>query len=91
MNRINLFRSLHRHFCSIQSGTRSSGACAESAGKPRQVSVHLKIFLAYHFLQGHTSLMISAYRIGDPRALMALRVFLRLTAMDVCCGPPSLR
>jgi hypothetical protein len=47
--------------------------------------------LANPFDQVHTSLMMSGYRIGDPRALVALRVFLRLTAMDVCCGPPSYR
>lgn len=26
----------------------------------------------------------------NKRALITLAVFLRLTAMDVCCGPPSL-
>jgi hypothetical protein len=34
---------------------------------------------------------IHAYRLGHARALVALRVFLRLTAMDVCRGPPTLR
>jgi hypothetical protein len=28
---------------------------------------------------------------GSVRARIALRVFLRLTAMDVCCGPPIRR
>jgi len=26
----------------------------------------------------------------NKRALITLAVFLRLTSMDVCCGPPSL-
>jgi len=28
---------------------------------------------------------------GNKRAKISLTVFLRLTAMDVCCGPPSVR
>lgn len=47
--------------------------------------------LAYSAYQSDTSVVIPVYRIGDARALVALRVFLRLTAMDVCCGPPTLR
>ena len=35
----------------------------------------------------HTDSVTQFYR--SPRALISLRVFLRLTAMDVCCGPPS--
>jgi hypothetical protein len=27
----------------------------------------------------------------NPRARIALAVYLRLTPMDVCCGPPILR
>jgi len=29
------------------------------------------------------------YQIANSRSHVSLRVFLRLTAMDVCCGPPS--
>jgi hypothetical protein len=29
------------------------------------------------------------YQIANPRGHISLRVFLRLTAMDVCCGPPT--
>jgi hypothetical protein len=29
------------------------------------------------------------YQIANPRGHISLRVFLRLTAMDVCCGPPA--
>jgi hypothetical protein len=29
------------------------------------------------------------YQIANPRRHISLRVFLRLTAMDVCCGPPA--
>ncbi len=36
-------------------------------------------------------MVIPVYRIGEARALVTLRVFLRLTAMDVCCGPPTSR
>jgi hypothetical protein len=28
------------------------------------------------------------YEIGNPRGEISLHVLLRLTAMDVCCGPP---
>jgi hypothetical protein len=30
----------------------------------------------------------SKYPLANPRGHISLRVFLRLTAMDVCCGPP---
>lgn len=36
-------------------------------------------------LIGHMKL--AAHR-SSSRGLIALRVFLRLTSMDVCCGPP---
>jgi len=29
------------------------------------------------------------YQIANPRRHVSLRVLLRLTAMDVCCGPPT--
>jgi hypothetical protein len=29
------------------------------------------------------------YQIANSRSHVSLRVFLRLTAMDVCCGPPA--
>jgi hypothetical protein len=29
------------------------------------------------------------YQVANPRGHISLRVFLRLTAMDVCCGPPQ--
>ena len=29
------------------------------------------------------------YQIANPRRHVSLRVALRLTAMDVCCGPPA--
>lgn len=29
------------------------------------------------------------YQIANPRRHVSLRVSLRLTAMDVCCGPPA--
>jgi hypothetical protein len=29
------------------------------------------------------------YQIANPRRHVSLRVLLRLTAMDVCCGPPA--
>ncbi len=29
------------------------------------------------------------YQMANPRGHISLRVFLRLTAMDVCCGPPE--
>jgi hypothetical protein len=32
--------------------------------------------------------MAIRYQVGDPRGQISLHVFLRLTAMDVCCGPP---
>ncbi len=35
----------------------------------------------------HTSGMLQSKR--NQHALISLRVFLRLTAMDVCCGPPT--
>jgi hypothetical protein len=28
------------------------------------------------------------YQVANPRRHVSLRVLLRLTAMDVCCGPP---
>jgi hypothetical protein len=31
------------------------------------------------------------YQIANPRRHVSLRVLLRLTAMDVCCGPPPTR
>jgi hypothetical protein len=31
------------------------------------------------------------YQIANPRRHVSLRVSLRLTAMDVCCGPPARR
>ncbi len=33
--------------------------------------------------------MAVRYKIGISRGQISLRVFLRLTAMDVCCGPPT--
>jgi hypothetical protein len=33
--------------------------------------------------------MQSGYQVRNKRAHIALAVFLRLTAMDVCCGPPT--
>lgn len=30
------------------------------------------------------------YQVANPRRHISLRVALRLTAMDVCCGPPAL-
>jgi hypothetical protein len=33
--------------------------------------------------------MAVRYRVRNPRAEITLHVFLRLTAMDVCCGPPA--
>jgi hypothetical protein len=33
--------------------------------------------------------MANPGRHGNKRARISLTVFLRLTAMDVCCGPPS--
>lgn len=38
----------------------------------------------------HTGLMFSASAGVAVRAHIALDVFLRLTRMDVCCGPPAL-
>jgi hypothetical protein len=32
--------------------------------------------------------MLSSYSGRDPRALISIAVYLRLTRMDVCCGPP---
>jgi hypothetical protein len=29
------------------------------------------------------------YQLANPRRHVSLRVLLRLTAMDVCCGPPE--
>lgn len=29
------------------------------------------------------------YQVANPRRHVSLRVLLRLTAMDVCCGPPE--
>jgi hypothetical protein len=29
------------------------------------------------------------YQVANPRRHVSLRVLLRLTAMDVCCGPPT--
>jgi hypothetical protein len=29
------------------------------------------------------------YQVANPRRHVSLRVLLRLTAMDVCCGPPA--
>ena len=37
----------------------------------------------------HTSGMLIAAPGRTARAHIAIHVFLRLTAMDVCCGPPS--
>jgi hypothetical protein len=36
------------------------------------------------------TMMSMAGAARSTRARIALHVFLRLTAMDVCCGPPSL-
>ena len=39
----------------------------------------------------HTKRMFSASAGVAVRARIALEVFLRLTRMDVCCGPPACR
>ncbi len=38
----------------------------------------------------HTRSMPTRYRVGNARGQISLRVFLRLTLMDVCCGPPPI-
>jgi hypothetical protein len=42
-------------------------------------------FLAY------CSLMSISSTVRVTRARISIRVFLRMTAMDVCCGPPASR
>jgi hypothetical protein len=32
--------------------------------------------------------VVVRYKTGNSRGKISLHVFLRLTAMDVCCGPP---
>jgi NADH:ubiquinone oxidoreductase subunit 2 (subunit N) len=50
--------------------------------------------IQYFFLRGLvaaailTGMAVAYVRCGS-RGHISLRVFLRLTAMDVCCGPPS--
>jgi hypothetical protein len=39
----------------------------------------------------HTLQMLIPSTGRDIRARVPLRVFLRMTAMDVCCGPPASR
>jgi hypothetical protein len=55
------------------------------------VQTSQQFFLANYLYRSDTDVVIPVYRIGEARALVTLRVFLRLTAMDVCCGPPTSR
>lgn len=70
---------------------RSPEASAPARIKTAEAFPINEFSLAYSAYQSDTGVVIPVYRIGDAHALIALRVFLRLTAMDVCCGPPTLR
>jgi hypothetical protein len=43
----------------------------------------------FGILQGLCHTVHMTQSTPSPRAMISLRVFLRLTAMDVCCGPPA--
>jgi hypothetical protein len=48
-----------------------------------------RLAFAAHADRGADPTILRAQR-ANPRGHIALRVFLRITAMDVCCGPPHL-
>jgi hypothetical protein len=52
---------------------------------------HQILFLVGIAVLCHTGAMFSAYTTRSTHSLVSLRVYLRLTGMDVCCGPPDLR
>jgi hypothetical protein len=50
---------------------------------------HPNICLERPGIRAHTKLVVVRYKTGNSRGEISLHVFLRLTAMDVCCGPPA--
>jgi hypothetical protein len=63
--------------------------CLTEPKTPRGTRVHPEtIDVDCHADRGADA-TTARYQIANPRRHISLHVFLRLAAMDVCCGPPA--
>lgn len=71
----------------------AQGGALAGEGNDKQFSdrPNKNFFLSKRGTFCHTSAVLTVVQRHTQRARIAIHVILRMTAMDVCCGPPFLR